>query len=199
MKIIKINEKKPERNKIQIAWDILRNGGTIVYPTDTVYGLGVNIHDMNAVKEVFKIKKRPFSKPLSVCVSRVNDINKVAYLNENQLEIVNKVLPGPYTIILRKKEHVSSLLTAGSNKIGVRIPNNKICMELSKLFPITTTSANLSGIKAPSSVNEVVKQLNNLVDLILDGGTSKNNPPSTIIDLTSDNPEIVRESIYKFE
>ncbi len=199
MKIIKIDSDKPELVKIEYALDLLRNGGTVVYPTDTIYGLGVNIYNLNAVEKVFLIKKRSLNKPLSVCVSQINDISKIAYLDETQRDFINEILPGPFTIILKKKKCVSTLLTAGENKIGVRIPNNKICMKLTELFPITTTSANLSGRKPPESVNEVVEQLNDSVDLILDAGKSENKSPSTVIDLTVNPPKILRETSYKLK
>ena len=197
MKIIKIDIEKPEQDKIKFALNLLRDGGTVVYPTDTIYGLGVNIYDINAIKKVFNIKKRSFNKPLSVCVSQISDINSIAYLDKTKRDIINEILPGPFTIILRKKEHISNLLTAGGEKIGIRIPNNKICMELAKLFPITTTSANLSGRRPSGYVNGVVEQLDDLVDLILDGGKSENESPSTVIDLTLNPPKVVREGSYK--
>jgi L-threonylcarbamoyladenylate synthase len=199
MKIIKIDTEKPEKDKIEFALNLLRDGGTVVYPTDTIYGLGVNIYDENAIKKVFYIKKRSFNKPLSVCVSQISDINRIAYLDKTKRDIINEILPGPFTIILRKKEFISKLLTAGGEKIGIRIPNNRICMELTKLFPITTTSANLSGKKPSRSVNEVVKQLDDSVDLILDTGKSENELPSTVIDLTLNTPKVVREGSYKLK
>ncbi len=199
MKVIKINTEKPEQEKIEFARDILKNSGTVVYPTDTIYGLGVNIYDKNAIEKVFHIKKRSFNKPLSVCVSQIDDINRIAYLNKIQKDTISEILPGPFTIILRKKEYISTLLTAGGDKIGVRIPNNKICNELTKLFPITTTSANLSGRKPPGSVNEVIEQLDDSVNLILDAGKSENESPSTVIDLTGNHPKILRKSVYKLK
>jgi L-threonylcarbamoyladenylate synthase len=199
MKIIKIDTEKPEQDKIEFALNLLRDGGTVVYPTDTIYGLGVNIYDENAIKKVFYIKKRSFNKPLSVCLSQISDINRIAYLDKTKRDIINEILPGPFTIILRKKEFISKLLTAGGEKIGIRIPNNRICMELTKLFPITTTSANLSGKKPSRSVNEVVKQLDDSVDLILDTGKSENELPSTVIDLTLNTPKVVREGSYKLK
>ena len=199
MKIIQINTEKPEQDKIEFALNLLRDGGTVVYPTDTIYGLGVNIYDENAIKKVFYIKKRSFNKPLSVCLSQISDINRIAYLDKTKRDIINEILPGPFTIILRKKEFISKLLTAGGEKIGIRIPNNRICMELTKLFPITTTSANLSGKKPSRSVNEVVKQLDDSVDLILDTGKSENELPSTVIDLTLNTPKVVREGSYKLK
>lgn len=193
MKIIKINPAEPEKEKIELALNVLKHGGTVVYPTDTTYGLGVNIYDEKAIEMVFILKKRSFDKPLSICVSKISDINKIAYLNDFQEEIIRKILPGPYTVVLKRKEYISSLLTAGGDRIGIRIPDNKICREITRLFPITTTSANLSGGKSPESVNEVIEQFGDSVDLILDVGKSLNKSPSTVVDLTADPPEILRK------
>ena len=143
MKIIKISPDNPENKKLKVAIKALNEGKIIIYPTDTVYGIGANIFDLEAVGKVYSIKKRPMNKPLSVCVSKIADIEKIAYLNEKSEKTISSLFPGPFTVILNKKEHVPSILTAEGRKIGIRIPDNKICMELSKEFPITTTSANL--------------------------------------------------------
>lgn len=195
MKILKINPISPEKDKIMAAVDILKEGSAVVYPTDTVYGIGANIFDIEAVKKVYSIKKRFPTKPISACVSKIEDIHKIAYMDKNIEVIVEKILPGPFTIILKKKEIVPSILTAGEEKIGVRIPDNKICMELSEEFPITTTSANISGKEVPESVEGVLKQLDNNVDLILDAGTCKHGIHSTVIDMTVFPPKILRRGI----
>lgn len=193
MKLVKINPQKPEIDKINQAIGVLENEGTVVYPTDTIYGLGANISSENAIKKVYSLKRRSFNKPLSVCVAGIDDIHKIAYLDEKGEQLVGKIFPGPFTIILRKKEHISSVLTASGEKIGVRIPDSKICQELARKFPITTTSANLSGGEAPESVDDVIKQLGDSVDLILDAGKSENKIPSTVIDLTMKTPKILRK------
>ncbi|AEG18789.1 L-threonylcarbamoyladenylate synthase [Methanobacterium paludis] len=184
MKIVKINSKKPENEKIALAKKILRNGGIVVYPTDTVYGIGANIFDEKAVQKVYFAKKRSRSKPISICLSRIEDIKEVACIDRDTERIARKILPGPFTLILKKKEGVSPLLTAGEDKIGVRIPDSRICKELSEDFPITTTSANISGMKVPESADGVVKQLGDSVDLILDAGVFEHAVPSTVIDMT---------------
>jgi len=193
MEIIKINPQDPDKETIKHAINVLEDGGTVVYPTDTVYGLGANILSEKAIKNVYSIKKRTYDKPVSVCVSRIEDITEYACLDKKGEEIVNKILPGPFTIILNKKGSVCSLLTAGGDKIGIRIPDSIVCRELTKKFPITSTSANLSGKKVPHSIEEVIEQLDDLVDLILDAGKSSGTP-STVIDLTSDPPKILRKS-----
>lgn len=195
MELIKINAQNPEKEKIKRAINILEDEGTVVYPTDTIYGLGVNIFSENAIKRVYSLKKRSYDKPLSVCVSQIKDISKIASLDKNGEEMIKKILPGPFTIILRKKESISPLLTSGGEKIGVRIPDSRICRELARNFPITATSANLSGKTVPESVNEVIEQLGDSIDLILDGGKSQG-APSTVVDLTMNPPKILREGVY---
>ena len=192
MKILKINANNPEKDKIKAAISVLKRGGTIVYPTDTVYGIGANILDVEAVQKVYQVKKRSPLKPISACVSKIEDIHKIAYMDKNTEKMVEKILPGPFTVILKKKENVSSILTSGGEKIGVRIPDSKVCMELSTAFPITTTSANISGEKIPESLNGILKQVGDGVDLILDAGVCKHGTHSTVIDMT-DSPKIVRK------
>lgn len=193
MKIIKIDGRDPEPDKIEIARNIMKKGSIIVYPTDTVYGIGANIFDEKALLKVFSVKKRPKNKPLSICLSRVQDIEMVAHIDEETEEIIKKILPGPFTLILKKKNSISPLLTAGSDRIGIRIPDNKVCKELSRDFPITSTSANISGYDVPESAEEVLKQLGSSVDIMLDAGICKHGIPSTVIDMTVKPPEVVRE------
>lgn len=173
-----------------MAVNILENDGVIVYPTDTIYGLGANISSEKAIKKVYSLKGRDHSKPLSVCVSGIDDIHKIAHLEAD--EKIKKMLPGPYTIILYRKENVSPLLTAGGEKIGIRIPDNVICRELTHKFPITTTSANLSDKKVPESAREIIELWGDSVDLVIDSGKLQGNP-STVIDWTTHPPKILRE------
>ena len=192
MKILKINANNPEKDKIKAAISVLKRGGTIVYPTDTVYGIGANILDVEAVQKVYQVKKRSPLKPISACVSKIEDIHKIAYMDKKTEKMIEKILPGPFTVILKKKKNVPSILTAGGKKIGVRIPDSKVCKELSSAFPITTTSANISGEKIPESLNGILKQVGDGVDLILDAGVCKHGTHSTVIDMT-DSPKIVRK------
>ena len=196
MKIIRIDPQNPEKRKIKMAVNILEEGGLIVYPTDTIYGLGANIFSDKAIRKVYSIKGRDYSKPISVSVSEIEDINKIAYL-EN-LERVKEVLPGQFTIILNKKENVSPLLTAGGEKIGVRIPDNRISRELTRKFPITSTSANLSGGKVLESADAMIELWGDSVDLIIDGGKLQGNH-STVIDWTTQPPKVLRKGVKEFK
>jgi L-threonylcarbamoyladenylate synthase len=193
MKLIKINPQKPEPAEMEMAREVLRKGGVVIYPTDTLYGLGANIFQEEAVKKVYHIKRRSPNKPLSICLSRVADLEKVAHMDDKTFNLVNDLLPGPYTLILKKKDEISNLLTAGSDKIGVRIPDHPICRELSAEFPITTTSANISGEESLVRVDELFSLFQDQVELFLDGGDCKNLSPSTVVDLTHPTPVILRE------
>jgi L-threonylcarbamoyladenylate synthase len=193
MKIIKIDGTNPEHDKIEIVRRAMKMGSIIVYPTDTVYGIGASIFDEKAVLKVFSIKKRSKTKPLSICLSRIEDIKKVALMDIKTENIIRKILPGPYTLILKKNDNISSLLTAGSDRIGLRIPDNKVCMDLSRDFPITSTSANLSGYDIPESAEEVLEQLGTSIDIMMDAGIYEHAVPSTVIDMTVYPPEVMRE------
>jgi L-threonylcarbamoyladenylate synthase len=197
MKIIELNPQIPEKHKIKQIREVLENDGLVVYPTDTIYGLGANIFSEAAIKKVYSLKKRDLDKPLSVCLSMVADIEKIAYIDQGK-EIIEQILPGPFTIILKKKEHISQLLTAGSDKIGIRIPDNNICREITREFPITSTSANLSGDTVPKSVDEVIKKLGDSVDLIIDGGLTEG-IPSTVIDWTISPPKVLRKGVKELK
>jgi L-threonylcarbamoyladenylate synthase len=190
---LKINPKSPEKEKIKTVIQYLNDGRIVLYPTDTVYGIGANIFNYKAVKKVYQIKKRPFNKPLSVCVSKIKDINKIAYLNKDIENKLENIFPGPFTVILKKKDIVPSILSSGSEKIGIRIPDNKICMALSSEFPITTTSANISGNPVAGSFKEVLEQFGDEIDLILDAGICMHGVHSTVIDMTLSPPKIVRK------
>ncbi len=191
MKIIKISPDNKE-SAVKSAINTLKNGGTIIYPTDTLYGLGANVFNQDAVKKVFKIKKRSFNKPISICVSNIDDIKKIAYTSEIIEKKINQLFPGPFTVILKKKNNIPSILTSGGENIGIRIPDNDICRCISKDFPITTTSANISGEKIPNSAEGILEQLDDEIDLILDAGVYKNKIHSTVIDMTVFPPKILR-------
>lgn len=192
---IKINPQNPEKEKIKTAVTALREGKIILYPTDTVYGIGANIFNLEAVRKVYSIKKRSLKKPLSICVSKIEDIKKVAYLNKDMEKLIVDIFPGPYTVILKKKDKISSILTGGQEKIGIRVPDNEVCMQLSREFPITTTSANISGKPVPDSVEGITEQFGGNVDLILDAGMCRHGIHSTVIDITVYPPKIVRKGV----
>ena len=186
-----MNGDNPDMDLISEAIDIMAKGGVILYPTDTVYGLGANIFNNDAVQRIYEIKKRDPSKPLSVLVQDTESLKLIADLNRNSREIVNKWLPGPFTFILNKKKIVSPYVSA-SAKVGVRIPDYKIARALASLFPITTTSANITNECTLSNPQDILKQIGDTVDLVIDVGDLDKAKPSTVIDLSSSKPTLVR-------
>lgn len=192
MKILKTDNDSPDYNVINEAVDTLANGGVIIYPTDTVYGLGANIFNNKAVRRVFKIKQRNLLKPLSILVYDTDAIQLVSRISIYQKKILDTYLPGPYTFILNKSPIVPRVVTSGLDHVGVRVPDNEIARNLAKLFPITTTSANLSDKEVLSTPDEILSQLNCDVDLVIDVGELDSNNASTIVDLTKPQPTFIR-------
>jgi len=174
-------------DQIDKAVEILSKGGIIAYPTDTVYGIGCNIFDEKAVKRIFKLKGRDFKKPLSIAVSGLKMLEKIVFLTEKDKKFLQKILPGPVTVILPKKPIVPDLVTGGSKFAGIRIPDHKIVLEMIEKagFPVITTSANVSGKKAPTSLEKFDLR----VDFVLKG-KCRHKKPSTVIDLK--NKAIIR-------
>lgn len=193
MKILKTGIDTFDEKIVDEAIDVLSEGGVVLYPTDTVYGLGANIFDASAVKRVFEIKRRSFLKPLSILVSDIGAIDLVARISNSQREVIENYLPGPYTFILNKHNIVPRVVTSGSGFVGVRVPNCKIACRLAGIFPITTTSANISDKEVLSTPDEILDQLDCDVDLVIDAGPIKSKRPSVIVDYTdSENPKILR-------
>jgi L-threonylcarbamoyladenylate synthase len=170
----------------------LKNGDTIVYPTDTLYALGADVYNDNAVKKIFKLKKRPFSNPLPIAVADIKEIEKIAYIDHKSKRLAEYFLPGSLTLVLNKKNSSLNMVTANLDKIAIRIPDNKIAIDLlSEFGPLTVTSANIHGKKTPHVINEIKMQFNKEVAIYLDYGILRGKP-STIIDLTSGKPVILR-------
>jgi len=178
----------------------LKSGNIIVYPTDTLYGLGANVFNDIAVKKVFKVKNRPFNLPLSVAVCCVEDLEKIAFVDDKIKKIINLFLPGKLTLILKKKKTISNIVTAGLENIAIRIPNNIFALEiLSSYGPLTCTSANIHGKKTPSVISEIRMQFKESdISVYLDYG-KLNGQPSTIVDFTGKKPNLVRKGAIEFK
>ncbi|HHH80267.1 MAG TPA: threonylcarbamoyl-AMP synthase [Thermoplasmatales archaeon] len=181
-----------EQNISFIAHHILK-GGVALYPTDTLYALGSSIFDENAVRKVFEIKKRPFTEPLPVAVDSEAKLEEIVFLNDDAKRLIDVFLPGPLTIVLKKKD-VPDVVTAGKPTVAVRIPgNDKALKLLSETGPLTVTSANIHGKPVLGGVEEIRRQLGVDLPAIDDGWLSGD--PSTIVDLTADKPMVLREGI----
>lgn len=192
MKILKLNPNNPDKNIINQAIRVMAEGGVILYPTDTVYGLGANIFNKTAVNKIYRIKNRDSFKPLSILIPNIESLDLVADVNLKNRSIIQKWLPGQFTFILPKTKIIPSYVSS-NYKIGVRIPDSTIATSLAKIFPIITTSANLANKETLSNPHGILKQLGDNVDLVIDVGDLKSCSPSTIIDLTEFKPSLVRK------
>jgi L-threonylcarbamoyladenylate synthase len=197
VKIIPVNLKGDLSDVISEAVTVLKRGGVIVYPTDTVYGLGANACDWYAVEQVFKIKKRPFSKPLPIIARSIKWVVELAFVPPKLEKILSEIWPGPTTIILPKKEVIPSIVTAKRKGVGIRIPDYILTDKLLGRFgyPLTATSANISGEEATGDIKKIIEMFYKEIwkpDLILDAGVLPPCEPSTVLDLTTIKPKIVR-------
>ncbi len=200
-KIIKINSKNPEIQKIQEVVQILKNKGVIIFPTDTLYGLGGNALDKKVIKKIYRIKKRSYNKPLSINIAHKKDLKKyVKKIPFPAYRLIKKFWPGPLTLIFKKSDLVPDELTAGLPYVGIRIPNNKIILKIIKHFgaPLISTSANTSGHPSPKNLNQA-KMLFKQVDIVIDGGRTQNQKASTIIDFSQKTPKIIRKGALSLE
>ncbi|MCK5112755.1 MAG: threonylcarbamoyl-AMP synthase [Thermoplasmatales archaeon] len=188
-----------KRSDLSDAIKALKNGEVIVYPTDTLYALGADIYNERAVKKNFKIKRRPYSYPFSVAVANFDEIDKISFTNDLVKRVVKRFLPGSLTLILKKKDSVSSIVTGGLDKIAVRIPKNDVALDLlSRFGPLTATSANIHGKKTSYVIKDLKMQFSSEISVYLDDGRL-DAKPSTIVDLTSKKPIIVRKGPIKKE
>jgi L-threonylcarbamoyladenylate synthase len=183
---------------VESALKDLRAGVVILYPTDTLYGLGADAFSDKAVGTVYGIKGRDKRKPVHAIVADVEMIEKYAEVPDMALVLAKEFLPGPLTLILKKKVGVKTGIAKGITKIGFRIPKNTFCIALAKKFggPITTTSANRSGAKSEMDVSGILRQLGvakKKIGLVVDTGKLPESQPSTIVDLCGNDPVILRE------
>jgi len=193
--LIKVNSKRPEKSKIRKAAIIIRNGGLVAFPTETVYGLGANALDPKAVKKIFSAKGRPADNPLIIHISDIEDIFRLA-LNVPLIakKIIQKYWPGPLTIILKKSKLVPYITTGGLETVAIRMPSHKIALSLieNSSTPIAAPSANLFGKPSPTLAEHVLEDLDGKIDLLIDGGKTDIGLESTVIDLTSKHPMLLR-------
>lgn len=178
---------------IKEAAEAVKNGGLIVYPTETVYGLGCDPFNVSAVKRLIKAKGAR-DKPLPILAHTVHDVKRVAKLTEKGEELGRKFWPGPLTLILPRKD-LPDIVTLGSATVGVRIPKNSVALKLLEFSGglLVGTSANKTGALSSSTALEAYKQLKDEVDVVLDGGVVEFGVSSTVIDLTSKDPKIIRK------
>jgi len=183
---------------IKKAVEILKKGGLVAFPTETVYGLGCDALNENAVKRVFEVKKRPFSKPLIVGVSEIDEVYEIAEVTREAERLMEEFFPGPLTIVLKKKRVIPSIVTAGMDKVAVRMPDHKIPLKLVKELgrPIVVPSANKTGKPSPMTYKHVLEDLGDEIDAVITGKCSFG-IESTIVDLTVRPARVLRTGAVK--
>lgn len=182
---------------VEEASRILKKGGIIVFPTDTVYGLGGDALKSRAVKKIFKIKKREAKKPLPVMVRDIEMARQFSYFDSKIEKVLNEVWPGAVTVILKKRSNVLVEAACGENTIGFRIPAHEFCEALIEKYsrPITLTSANISGSPSATNLEEILRDFRENVlkpDLIIEERKLSSGQASTVLDLTRPSPRITR-------
>ena len=194
-KVVKIDPNHIDYEILSEAALIIQNGGTVIFPTETVYGLGANALNENACDKIFKAKGRPSDNPLIVHISSMEELNELVDDIPNNAKVLAKEFwPGPLTMIFNKKDNINCKVTAGLDTVAIRMPKNKIATELIRLSkcPIAAPSANTSGKPSPTNVTHVIEDMLGRVDMIIDGGSCEIGLESSVIDITSDIPTILR-------
>lgn len=192
--LIYINPKKPQQDKIKKTVQLLKSGGIIVYPTDTIYGIGCDIFNKNAVEKIYKIKERSTQKAMSILCANMKEVKKYCFISNEYYKLLEKLLPGSYTFILKAKKNVPKTFLPKNSTVGIRIPNNKIALEIVKALgkPIITTSVNISGKESMNNPKEIEKKLGKKIDLIINSDPISGTA-STVIDLTKKKPIVLRK------
>ena len=199
---LNVDMNEPGDRALMLAAEVIQAGGVVVYPTDTLYGIGANAWNTGAVRRVQAIKRRPEEKPVLVIVHSAGAALALTdEVTKSGRALMDSFWPGPLTLLLRCGVHAPVAVTGGSGKIGVRVPSNRLCLRLSELggCPLTSTSANISGEAAPGSVQEIEQALGPGVDLFIDGGVLPRALPSTVVDVSEPVPHLVREGVISYE
>lgn len=193
--VITLDTELPQQETIELAASIIQNGGLVAFPTETVYGLGADAMNESAVRKLFKAKGRPADNPLIVHIGSRGMLDLVAGdITARAHQLIDCFWPGPLTLVLTRRPEVAPAVSAGLSTVAVRMPENKIALELikSSRTPIAAPSANASGRPSPTTAAHVLEDLDGRIDLILDGGSSSVGIESTVLDVTTDPPLILR-------
>jgi len=193
MRVLKANPKN-----VRIAAETVKLGGLVVYPTDTLYGLGCDPFNVEAVKRVFNAKGDR-KKPLPILASDIRQVRRVAHLSKEVEKVAERFWPGPLTIVVPKKPALPQIVTCNTDSVGVRVPKHESALQLIRLSGglLVGTSANKTGEKPPKTAQEAAQQLGQEVDAILDGGPVTLGVSSSVIDFTGAKPKIVRKGPIK--
>ncbi len=200
--ILKVDFQHPNPEKIQVAADIIKKGGLVAFPTETVYGLGADALNSAAVLALFKAKNRPLDNPPILHISHINNVYTLAKRVPKNAEVLMKRFwPGPLTLIFTRSETVPKETVAGLDTVAIRMPKHNIALALIKRSetPIAAPSANLSGKPSPTTAQHVYNDLNGRIDAIIDGGATNIGVESTVLDLSVDPPMVLRPGGTPFE
>jgi L-threonylcarbamoyladenylate synthase len=196
--LIRVDPLNPAEEDLRKALAILESGGVIAYPTETFYGLGADAGNEKAVEKIYAIKGRTFTKPLPLIIGDRKDLDRYVELVPETARILMTVFwPGALTLVFEASQFVLPRLMGGTGKIGIRLSSHPIASRLSGMLsrPVTATSANLSGEKECSSAYDIPEALRNRVDAIIDGGQTPGGLGSTIVDVTTDPPSLLRAGV----
>ncbi|OYT50423.1 MAG: threonylcarbamoyl-AMP synthase [Desulfurococcales archaeon ex4484_204] len=194
-KVVRVSPDNPDAHVLIECARVIKAGGLVAFPTETVYGLGADAFNEEAVRRVFKVKGRPPNNPLIVHIASLNQLGEVALsIPERAWKLIRWSWPGPLTLVLKRKEDLPQEVTAGLDTVAVRMPANPIALKLIELSrtALVAPSANLSGKPSPTTAEHVIQDLYGKVDVIIDGGETIYGLESTIIDITAEPPEILR-------
>ena len=194
-RILKVDPENPDVEILEEAAKVIREGGLVVFPTETVYGIGANAFDESACRKIFKAKGRPQDNPLIVHISSMEMLREVVSdVPDKAHEFIDKLWPGPLTLIMRKSEEIPDVVSASLPTVAVRMPSHpvaKLLIELSG-YPIAAPSANLSGKPSPTDFEHVASDMMGRVDVMIDAGETPFGIESTIVDLTKEPPVLLR-------
>jgi L-threonylcarbamoyladenylate synthase len=195
--ILSVDPASPQADVIARAAAVLRRGGLVVFPTETVYGVGANALDADAVGRIFEAKGRPATNPVIVHITRVEQIRPVAEWPETAARLAERFWPGPLTLVLPRREAVPDVVTAGGPTVAVRMPSHPVARSLIDAagVPVAAPSANRSTELSPTLAEHVLRGLDGRIDLLLDGGPTPGGLESTVVDATSDPPRLLRPGL----
>ena len=192
--IIAINPKNPQSRLIRRVAEVLEGGGVIGYPTDTIYGVGCDLFNPEAIRKIHRLKKLEGKKPLSFICSDLKDISQYAYVSNYAYKMMKRLLPGEYTFVLKATKLVPKIAMTKQNTVGIRIPDNRICLALVKELghPIISTSVYKPDEGLYNDPAEIEERFGKQLNLVIDGGMIVAEH-SSIIDLTDDSPRVIRK------
>ncbi|MBR5263640.1 MAG: threonylcarbamoyl-AMP synthase [Clostridia bacterium] len=199
-KLIRVTDEASFAEAVELAAAYLQEGKLVVFPTETVYGIGCNALDEIAVGKLYRAKQRPLDKPLLLHLYSIEQAKQYSHLQEDAESLLNRFTPGPLSVIVKKKTEIPSIVTSGGDTVGLRFPDEPLFLAIARkaVIPIAATSANLSGFVSAKD-GEAAIGLSEIADLIIDGGPCRFSIESTILSLLGERPKILREGAIRRE